>query len=65
MNANLGHFERNSMKTSQFVGITVWASILIIVFGTMSGVFKSNFTTWFFFVFLCIVALCAYGDSQR
>lgn len=53
------------MKTSQFVGITVWSSILLIIFGTMSGVFKSNFTTWFFFVFLCIVALGVFGHSRK
>lgn len=44
-------------NTSKFVGTTVWISLLIIIFGLVSGVFESNFDTWFCFVFLSVVGV--------
>ena len=44
------------VKTN-FIDATLWPAILAIIFGVLLGWFESNFVTWFFFAFLCIVGI--------
>lgn len=45
------------MNTSKFVAITTWVSLLIIIFGILTGFFDKSVTTWFIFLFLCSVGI--------
>lgn len=45
------------MKMYQFVGVTTWSSILIIIFGVLFGVIERDGVTWFVFAFLCVVGI--------
>lgn len=41
---------------------TTWAAILLIIFGLLFNVIENNLTTWFFFVFLCVIGFFDYAD---
>lgn len=44
---------------------SVWASILVIIFGVLSGWFDNTLTTWFLFTFLCIVGVLRASLNMR
>lgn len=48
------------MTPSVFVGLTAWSGLLAIIFGVLFEVFDNNFTTWLFFVFLCLIGFFAW-----
>lgn len=53
------------MNTARFIGLSTWIGILTIIFGVLLGAFDSNFTTWFFFVFLCAVGVLTAGYTWK
>lgn len=43
--------------TKTVIGITTWIAILFIAFGLILDYVHNNFTTWFFFVFFCLIGI--------
>ena len=53
------------MNVKSFVQVTSWSSILLIIFGVLSGIIVQTPAMWIFFVFLCIVGLFAALDGRN
>lgn len=56
MNLEITHnYLGGTMTLSQFVGATLWTSIIVIIFGVLFKFIDNNLTTWAMFIFLNIV----------
>lgn len=50
-------------QISDYVKFTCWTSITLILWGVIAGVIVSKATTWFAFVFFCVVGILAIATT--
>jgi len=52
------------MTPSSYISITLWSSILIIIFGLLTKVFDNDFTTWILLIFLIVVGFLKWAIER-
>jgi hypothetical protein len=52
------------MNVNQFVQVSTWSSILLLIFGVQTRLFQLNGITWFFFGFLCFIGFFSFVLSR-
>lgn len=52
------------MDIGQYVKITCWISITLILWTLISGLIQSSLVVWFAFAFFCFVGIVSYSVSR-
>lgn len=53
------------MDNGQYVGITCWTSITLILWALISELVQPSFVVWFAFSFFCFIGLAAWATNRK